>query len=268
MEYSDVLGLFSGFSRSFYIYSAALTIVIDGIIIFLLAAQKFPRNGYKFNNAFILSLALCDLGYEAVTTTLLLQSQFCKVVEKCKTLYFIYIFFNLSTVFHIVAEIIGKMMHHVLVHGVCWSVCAWLCALVIACVDVNNDSGRMDATSMASLGKFKAFGQIVFAVIFISGVFVVWLMIWFSMEKGKKPLERFPKQESCPGNTLVTTIDNVLLSSIFLAFLVSWYAWIVIGIDSEILMAIEIMKSFEVIRLGSRLLNPLTLFSTVLKEVH
>ena len=266
MAYSDVLGKFRGFSRSFYIYSAALAILIDAMVIFLLFAQKFQRNGIKFNPAMLFSLALCDILYEAATATLFLQSDSCEVAEKCKMLYFIYLSLNLCTLFHIVAEIVGKMIHRVFASGVFWSVCAWLSAFVIACIDLKNDNGFIDVRSMMSLGSFKAFGHVVFDVIFCSGLFVILLTFCFTKRNKKAPVEKFKatRQETCQDphdstHSRIASIDDVLLSSIFMAFLVGWYAWVVIGVDNSILMTIEVMKSFEVIRLGARILLPLTI---------
>jgi hypothetical protein len=260
MEYADVLGTFTGFSYSFYIFFAALAILIDGIVIFLLVAQKYPRNGVEFNKVMLHSLALCDVLYEAATSTLFWQFDSCQVSEKCKILYFIYISLNLCTLFHIAAEIGGKMMNRVTANGAFWSGSAWLSAIIIACIYVNKDNGCIDVTSMMSLGKFKAFGHVLFAVIFFSGVFVILLLVWFSKRKHK--VTRTPTQQEPCHNNLLLTMNNVLLSCIFLAFLVGWYAWVIVGIDSRILMAIEIMKSFEVIRVGARLLCPLTIFCT------
>ena len=260
MEQPDVLVTFRGFSRSFYIYSAALEILIDAMVIYLLVAQKFQRNVIKFNPAMLFSLALCDIFYEAATTTLFLQSDSCEVAEKCKMLYFIYLSLNLCTLFHIVAEIVGKMIHRVFASGVFWSVCAWLSAFVVACVDLKNNNGFIDVRSMMSLGSFKTFGHVLFDVIFCSGVFVMLLTFCFTKRNKKAPVEKFKaaQQEACqdPLNSRMATTDDVLLSSIFMVFLVGWYAWVVIGVDSSILMAIEVMKSFEVIRLGARILNP------------
>ena len=115
---------------------------------------------------------------------------------------------------------------------------------------------------MAFLGRFKAFGYMLFAIIFISGVLVLLLTIAFAV-----PREKFQLPETT-GRELVfvvsgTPLDDVVFSCSFMAIYVGWFAWVVIGVDTRIMKTVEVMKSFEVTRLAARIINPLTIWQLV-----
>ena len=270
MAYPDVLSKFQRYSRSYYIICAAVTILFNVLVVFLLAARKFPRNGVKFNGIMLLSLSICDILYEGATTSLFLQSDSCEVAEKCKILYFVYLVLNLCTVFHIMLEIVQKTMldvgrgyHATLTSRVYWSVSLWVMAFAMAYIDLKSEIGLMDGSAMAFLGQFKAFGYLIFAVISFSGLLVFLLTVAFAKPHSKS----FSVKKIEPAITIreeMTAIatsyqDDLLFSCIFMAVFVAWCAWLVVGVDSRMLKTIEVMKTFEVTRLTARIMNPLTI---------
>jgi hypothetical protein len=271
MAFPDVLGNFQHYSRSYYIVCAAVTVFVDFIVVFLLAARKFPRNGLKSNHVMLLNLVLCDILYEASTTTLFLQSNSCEVVENCKMLYFIYLALNLCTVFHIMVEIMqktildfGRASHDAsLTSRVYWSVVSWVGAFALAYVDFKNESGLMNASAMAFLGRFKGFGYLLFAVILCSGILVILLTVAIAKPHIKtSPFENSHAPETSRreiGFAVNRGHDDLIFSCIFMAIFVGWCAWVVLGVDSRIMKTVEVMKSFEAIRLAGRILNPLTI---------
>ena len=269
MAFPDVLSNFQRFSRSYYITSTAVTILFNVLVLVVLAGQKFPRNGVKCNCVMLFSLSICDILYEAATTSLFLQFDFCEVAEKCKVLYFIYLVLNLCTVFHIMVEIVQKTMsdvgrdfHGTFASRVYWSIFSWLMAFVLAYIDLKSEIGLMDGIAMAFLGQFKAFGYLVFAVICFSGVLVFLLTVAFAKPHSKNHLvAKFQPLETTRREITFATSseDDLLFSCIFMAIFVAWCAWVVLGVDSRIMKTIEVMKSFEVIRLTARIMNPLTI---------
>ena len=266
MAFPDVLSNFQRYSRSYYIVSAAVTMLSNVLVVFLLAAQKLPL---KFNRVMLFSLALCDILYEVTTTTLFLQFDSCEVAEKCKTLYFIYLVLNLCTVFHIMVEIFQRTVfdaewdsHATFTSRVYWSVSSWVAAFALAYIDFKTETGLMDGSAMVLLGRFKAFGYLLFAMICLSGILVILLNVAITKPNTKKsPLEKFQPPEATRREIGFATSrqDDLLFSSMCMAIIVGWFAWVVLGVDSRIMKTIEVMKSFEVIRLTARILNPLTI---------
>ena len=266
IAFPGVLGNFQHYSRSYYVVFATITVFADFLVLFLLAAKKIPLDGLKLNHVMLLNLALCDIVYEILTTAVMFwPSNFYESAENCKKLYFIYLALNLSTVFNIVVESLKKGLSDFDQHShasfgsrVYRSISSWLAAFIIAYIDFKN-GGLMDGTAMAFLGRFKAFGYMLFAIIFISGVLVLLLTIAFAV-----PREEFQLPETTRRELVFvfssTPQDDVVFSCSFMAIFVGWCAWVVIGVDTRIMKTVEVMKSFEVTRLAARIINPLTIW--------
>lgn len=268
MEFPDVLGNFEQYSRSYCSACAAVTILIDSVVLLQLVARKFPRHGTKFNSVIVFSLVTCDLIYEIATTSLLLQSNSCEAAKNCKTLHFIYMTFNLSTVFHIILAILEKMMvdfgwgsHPCFASSVLCSVIAWVSACGLACVDLKNENGLIDKGMMEFLVRFKAFGYLLFVVVLCSAILVFLLTVCVEKPDTKAPSEfQLPLaiQKEIRSGSRVLQEDDIVYSCMFMATFVGWCAWVILGVDSRIMKTVEVMKSFEVTRLGARIMNPLT----------
>ena len=265
MSFPNVLGNFQHYSRSYYFVFASITVFADFLVLFLLTAKKIPRDGLKLNHVMLLNLALCDIVYEILTTAVMFwPSNFYESAENCKKLYFIYLALNLSTVFNIVVESLKKSLSDFDQHShrsfgprVYWSISSWLVAFIIAYIDFKN-GGLMDGKAMAFLGRFKAFGYMLFAVIFIAGVLVLLLTIAFAVPREKFQLPERRERELALVVS-ATPQDDVVFYSSFIAILVGWCAWVVIGVDTRIMKTVEVMKGFEVIRLAARIINLLTI---------
>ena len=137
---------------------------------------------------------------------------------------------------------------------------SWLAAFIIAYIDFKN-GGLMDGNAMTFLGRFKAFGYMLFAIIFISGVLVLLLTIAFAVPRKKFQLPETTRRE------LVFVVspfpqDDLVFSCSLTAIFVGWCAWVIIGVDTRIMRSVEVMKSFEVIRLAARIINPLTIWDS------
>ena len=267
MAFPDVLGNFRHYSRSYYVVFASITVFLDFLVVFLLTAKKIPPDGLKLNRVMLLNLALCNTVYEIVTTAAMFwPSNYCESAENCNKLSFIYLALNLSTLFNIVVEFLKKNLFDLGPHSnasfssrVYWSISLWLAAFIIAYIDFKN-GGLMDGNAMAFLGRFKAFGYMLFAIIFISGVLVLLLTIAFAV-----PREKFQLPETTTGRELAFVVpatpqDDVVFSCSFIAIFVGWFAWVIIGVDTRIMKTVEVMKSFEVTRLAARIINPLTIW--------
>ena len=275
MAFLDVLGNFRNYSHSFYVVFASVTVLADFLIVFLLAAQKIPRNGLKLNQVMLLSLALGDIAYEIVTTVVMLwPSSFCEAAENCKPLSFVYFALNLSTVFNIVVEAVktslldfGQHSHTDFSSRVYCCLSSWVAAFIVAYIDFKN-GGLMDGNAMAFLGRFKAFGYILFAVIFISGVLVHLLTIASVIPHATTmhSCEKLPDTTRRELGFVVSSAtpqsdhDDLVFSCSFMAIFVGWCAWVVVGVDSRIMKTVEVMKSFEVTRLAARIISPLTIW--------
>ena len=264
MTLPEVLGNFQHYSRSYYVVFASITVFTDFLVVFLLTAKKIPRDGLKLNHVMLLNLALCDIVYEILTTAVMFwPSNFYESAENCDKLYFIYLALNLSTVFNIVVESIKKSLSdfdqhsHIFGSRAYWSILSWLAAFIIAYIDFKN-GGLMDGNAMVFLGRFKAFGYMLFAVIFISGVLVPLLTIAFAVPREKFQLPETRERELA-FVVPATPQDDVVFSCSFIAILAGWCAWVVIGVDTRIMKTVEVMKSFEVTRLAARIINPLTI---------
>ena len=114
---------------------------------------------------------------------------------------------------------------------------------------------------MAFLGRFKAFGYMLFAIVFISGVLVLLLIIAFAVPRKKLQLPETTRRE------LVFVVspfpqDDLVFSCSLMAIFVAWCAWVIIGVDTRITRSVEVMKSFEVIRLAARIINPLIIWDS------
>ena len=275
MAFPDVLGNFRNYSHSFYVVFASVTVLADFLIVFLLAAKKIPRNGLKLNEVMLLSLALGDIAYEIVTTVVMLSpSSFCDAAENCKPLSFVYFALNLSTVFNIVVEAVktslldfGQHSHTDFSSRVYCCLSSWVAAFIIAYIDFKN-GGLMDGNAMAFLGRFKAFGYILFAVIFISAVVVHLLTIASVIPHATTmhSCEKLPDTTRRELGFVVSSAtpqsdhDDLVFSCSFMAIFVGWCAWVVVGVDSRIMKTVEVMKSFEVTRLAARIISPLTIW--------
>ena len=265
MALPEVLGNFQHYSRSYYVVFASVTVFIDFLVVFLLTAKKISLDGLKLNHVMLLNLALCDIVYEILTTSVMFwPSNFCESAENCKKLYFIYLALNLSTVLNIVVESLKKALFDFDQHShasfgsrVYWSISPCLAAFIIAYIDFKN-GGLVDGNAMAFLGRFKAFGYMLFAVIFISGVLVLLLTIAFAVPREKFQLPETTRRELAFVVSATPQYD-VVLSCSFIAILAGWCAWVLIGVDTRIMKTVEVMKSFEVTRLAGRIINPLTI---------
>lgn len=266
MAFPDVLGNFRHYSRRYYVVFASVMVFADFLVVVLLAAKKIPLNRLKLNHVMLLNLALCDIVYEISTTVVMFwPSNFCEFVENCNKLYFLYLALNLSTVFNIVVESLkkglldfGRHSHTSFGSRVYWSVLSWMAAFIIAYIDFKN-GGLIDGNAMAFLGRFKAFGYTLFAVIFISGILVLLLTIAFAIPREKfQPPETTQQELSLV--VCATQQDDLVFSCSFMAIFVGWCAWVVLGVDSRIMKTIEVMKTFEVTRLAARIINPLTIW--------
>ena len=266
MALPEVLDNFQHYSRSYYVVFASITVFADFLVMFLLTAKKIPRDGLKLNHVMLLNLALCDIVCEILTTAVMFwPSNFYESAENCKKLYFIYLALNLSTVFNIVAESLKKSLsdfdqqsHRSFGPRVYCSISSWLAAFIIAYIDFKN-GGLMDGKAMAFLGRFKAFGYMLFAVIFIAGVLVLLLTIAFAIPREKSQMPETTRREL----VLVvsgTPQDDVVFSCSFIAIFAGWCAWVVIGVDTRIMKTVEVMKSFELTRLAARIINSVTIW--------
>lgn len=278
MVFPDVLAAFQFYSSSYHVTCSVFIILINIVLLFLLASNKIPQNLLHLNGMMLYSLVVCDIVYEATTTVLMFHVDTCDINNLCTLLYFAYLSLNLCTVFHLIVEIVQKTLmnftgpsgfrhpysqpHH---SRVFWSVVSWLAAFIFAYFDATNSGGFMDLNSMAFLNRFKAFGYMLFGVIIFS-----WLVIGLLSHCFGKPCT--DKSSELPyllpngGEPHLTTAppDDIVFSCVFMAVFVGWCGWVVLGVDSGILMTIEIMKTFEVTRLAARIMNPLTIvFITV-----
>ena len=268
MALPEILDNFQHYSRSYYVVFASITVFADFLVVFLLTAKKIPRDGLKLNHVMLLNLALCDIVYEILTTAVMFwPSNFYESAENCKKLYFIYLALNLSTVFNIVVESLEKSLsdfdqhshsHRSFGSRVYWSISSWLVAFIIAYIDFKC-GGLMDGNAIAFLGRFKAFGYMLFAIIFISAVLVLLLTIAFAIPGKKSQLPETTRRE------LVFVVsgtpqDDVVFSCSFMAIFAGWCAWVVIGVDTRIMKTVEVMKSFELTRLAARIINSVTIW--------
>ena len=230
MALPEVLDNFQHYSRSYYVVFASITVFADFLVVFLLTAKKIPRDGLKLNHVMLLNLALCDIVYEILTTAVMFwPSNFYESAENCKKLYFIYLALNLSTVFNIVVESLKKSLsdfdqqsHRSFSPRVYWSISSWLAAFIIAYIDFKN-GGLMDGKAMAFLGRFKAFGYMLFAVIFIAGVLVLLLTIAFAVPREKFQLPERRERELA-FVVSGTPQDDVVFSCSFIAIFAGWCA--------------------------------------------
>ena len=267
MSFPNVLGNFQHYSCSYYVVFASITVLADFLVLFLLTAERITRDGLKLNHVMLLNLALCDIVYEVLTTAVMFwPSNFYESAENCKKLYFIYLALNLSTVFNIVVKSLEKSLsdfdqhshsHRSFGSRVYRSISSWLVAFIIAYIDFKC-GGLMDGNAIAFLGRFKAFGYMLFAIIFICAVLVLLLTIAFAIPREKSQMPETTRREL----VLVvsgTPQDDVVFSCSFIAIFAGWCAWVVIGVDTRIMKTVEVMKSFEVMRLAARIINSLTI---------
>ena len=261
------LGVLESFqcSRRYYIVCTSVVVLLNFFCICRLLSPKHSQRASKFNKIFLFSLALSDLLYEATTTILFLQSNSADSGENSKTLYFIYLGLNLCTVFHIVVLIVEKVVadfvrksHH-FNSSVFWSIFSWSSAFGLAYIDLQNGGGFLGEDSMAFLGRFKAFGYFVFTVLFFSVMLVILLTFCLAQPYSKNILEKSQSLEASESGMRSESLSmqDMLFSSLCMATYVGWCAWVILGVDCGIMRSIEIMKSFEVTRLGARILHPL-----------
>ena len=277
-EYPDVLGNFEGFPNFYYVFSATLPILMNSVLIFIMLSRKVRRDGAKFNNYVLFSLALCDLLYEATTTSLLPRStdSWEDGAESCKTLTFVYLGFNFCTVLLLVMATIenilladfGKALDRAIYNVLC-CISVWALAFGLTYTQLNSDTALIDEKALAMLGNLKAFGYVLSNAILCFGVLLTVFMAnpffgaFTTAKFGKDSKVNTTRQRrsSFDRNPRPKRQSDVLFSCMFMALFVVWCAWILLGVDSSIMKSIEVMKSFEAVRLAARTFNLLALHS-------
>lgn len=281
-EYTDILGGFKLHSESAYITCAALVIAINLVVACFFLRKRFL--GENVSSVMLISLVISDIAYEMTTTVFLVQCR-CypeKTLSKdCsnQTLYAMYMTFNLSTVLHVVFKIFAedcliRIQWPVFAKyaSVSLSFVLWCTSFLLAYGYTywwDDTMSFVNINVMIYLCRFKIFGYYIYSIIvFCFSVLMLTLLV-------KKPRQEVEKN---PDSTKAK-IDQVLVHTttkeqppqlvffcLFLAIVVGSFGWfLTLG---NLMRFIEIMKWFEIIRLGARVLNSLTVFSAITKNDH
>ena len=281
-EYTDILGGFKLHSESAYITCAALVIAINLVVACFFLRKRFL--GENVSSVMLISLVISDIAYEMTTTVFLVQC--CCYPEKTlskdcsnQTLYAMYMTFNLSTVLHVVFKIFAedcliRIQWPVFAKyaSVSLSFVLWCTSFLLAYGYTywwDDTMSFVNINVMIYLCRFKIFGYYIYSIIvFCFSVLMLTLL-------AKKPRQEV---ETNPDSTKAK-IDQVLVHTtpkeqppqlvffcLFLAIVVGSFGWfLTLG---NLMRFIEIMKWFEIIRLGARVLNSLTVFSAITKNDH
>ena len=281
-EYTDILGEFKLHSQSTYITCAVLVIAINLVVACFFLRKRFL--GENVSSVMLISLVISDIAYEMTTTVFLVQCR-CypeKTLSKdCsnQTLYAMYMTFNLSTVLHVVFKIFAedcliRIQWPVFAKyaSVSLSFVLWCTSFLLAYGYTywwDDTMSFVNINVMIYLCRFKIFGYYIYSIIvFCFSVLMLTLLV-------KKPRQEVEKN---PDSTKAK-IDQVLVHTttkeqppqlvffcLFLAIVVGSFGWfLTLG---NLMRFIEIMKWFEIIRLGARVLNSLTVFSAITKNDH
>ena len=281
-EYTDILGEFKLHSQSTYITCAVLVIAINLVVACFFLRKRFL--GENVSSVMLISLVISDIAYEMTTTVFLAQCR-CypeKTLSKdCsnQTLYAMYMTFNLSTVLHVVFKIFAedcliRIQWPVFAKyaSVSLSFVLWCTSFLLAYGYTywwDDTMSFVNINVMIYLCRFKIFGYYIYSIIvFCFSVLMLTLLV-------KKPRQEVEKN---PDSTKAK-IDQVLVHTttkeqppqlvffcLFLAIVVGSFGWfLTLG---NLMRFIEIMKWFEIIRLGARVLNSLTVFSAITKNDH
>lgn len=295
-EFDEILAQFEFQSQFVYIACSSLVIVINLAFICFFLRKKFLDEP-KVSNVLLISLAISDIAYEATTTPLFLQcdtagNQTPLSFEYCshRTLYATYMMFNISTALHLLVEMLQKVFEDRSVRilqerpafakyaSVFLSFVLWCMSFLLAYVCSWEEMRLTNINAMVYLGRFKGFGYYIFAVVAFcfSALIVVILCVMkprkAEMGKGAKffvnesHLQRAETDDREFFNHPQKKDDSHLVSCCFyLAFVVGSFGWLLAGTTGDFMRSIEVMKSFEILRLCARLLNSLTVFFAITK---
>ena len=284
MEYADVLANFDGFPDFYYAFSATLSILIDSAVLIFIMLSRKPRGGWKFNNYVVLfNLALCDLLYEATTTSLLLHSNSWIADADSETYHeflalvkLVYLGFSFCTVFLWIMAVIETMLADfgkaskvsAFPYNVLCCISVWVIAFRLAYIQLDSDSALIDERALLMLGRSKAFGYVLSNAALCFGLLLaVCVTKPFAKAKlGKDATTQ--RRSSLQTNPRAKKPEyDVLFCCAFVVLIVVWCAWILLGIESSIMRSIEVMKSFEAVRLGARIFSLLALYSLLIKRM-
>ena len=290
-EYTDILGEFKLHSQSTYITCAVLVIAINLVVACFFLRKRFL--GENVSSVMLISLVISDIAYEMTTTVFLAQCR-CypeKTLSKdCsnQTLYAMYMTFNLSTVLHVVFEMLKKIFAEDFIR-IQWPVFAkyasvslsfvlWCTSFLLAYGYTYwwNDTMRfVNINVNVYLCRFKVFGYYIYVIIVFS-FFVVILLTLLVKKSRKEPEKRnldsfmnesYPAKAKIDQELFHTTPKEqpqLVFLCLFLAIAVGSFGWfLTLG---NLMRFIEIMKWFEIIRLGARVLNLLTVFFAITKS--
>ena len=279
-EYTDILGGFKLDSEFAYIVCAVLVIAINLAVVSFFLRKRFL--GENVGSVMLISLAISDIAYEMTTTVFFVQCR-CypeKTLSKdCsnQTLYAMYMTFNLSTVLHVVFQIFPedcsiRMQWPVFAKyaSVSLSFVLWCSSFLFAYGYTywwDDTMSFVNINVMVYLCRFKLFGYYIYLIIVFC--FSVLTLLTLLVKKPKKEAEKNPDSTKAKvDQELVHTTPKEqtqhVFCCLFLVIVVGSFGWFLsLG---NLMRFIEIMKWFEITRLGARVLNSFTAFYAITKS--